>query len=84
VESLQKKIIKEEKNLKVEKEKNADLQRQLVVEKDRLINNQKELEKTQTCLLSYQQFVNNLLKNKNDELEELSNQARKKLGESEE
>lgn len=82
IEPLQQKLAQEENNLKTEKGKSTNLQQQLESKKTELENKQKELEQCQTNLSSYQQFVDNHLRNKKTELEELTKKAKNKLGES--
>ncbi|RHZ35837.1 hypothetical protein [endosymbiont GvMRE of Glomus versiforme] len=82
VKPLQQKLTQEENNLKAEKGTSTNLQQQLENKKNELENNQKELKQCQNTLSSYQQFVDNYLRNKRTDLEESIQQAKNKLGES--
>ncbi|WNE41121.1 MAG: Ribonuclease Y [Mycoplasmataceae bacterium] len=79
IKPLQEKLIKEENDLKNEKNKNSILQKQLEDEKEKLVNKNKEVEKTNNTLSAYQKFVENLLKSKRSELSKLNSQAKTKL-----
>jgi uncharacterized protein with von Willebrand factor type A (vWA) domain len=55
------------------------LQKQVENEKEKFVNKQKELDRVNSTLTSYQKFVESLIKNRRDELLKLNNQAKNKL-----